>query len=102
MGFFNRSGKKKEHTNRKEEREVLFSRKNGQEVIPTSEEQYLFENKNNDMINDESGNPNDESNREDPIIINGSDYLLHINDTRIEALLTLYRPFSLEELHALL
>ena len=102
MGFFNRSGKNKEHTNRKEEREPLSSQKNGQEVTPTPEEQYNSENKDKGIINDASGNPNDESANEDPIIVNGPDYLLHITDTRIEALLTLYRSFSLEELHTLL
>lgn len=38
----------------------------------------------------------------EPIIINGSDYLLRINETRMEVLLTLYRRFSVEELRALL
>ena len=88
MGIFNRSEKKKE-----------------QEVIHTPEEQYISENKDGDTINDEStafGGSNDEIVHEDPIIINGSDFLLHITDTRTEALLTLYRPFSLEELHTLL
>ena len=95
MGLFNRSGKKKEQTNRTEEREQLSSQKNGQEVILTPEEQYISENKDGDVINDGIV-------RGDPIIINGEDYLLHITDTRIEALLTLYRSFSLEELHTLL
>lgn len=37
-----------------------------------------------------------------PIIIDGPDYLLHVNETRMEALLTLYRRFSTEELRSLL
>ena len=38
----------------------------------------------------------------DPIIIDGSDYLLRINETRMEAQLTLYRRFSALELRDLL
>ena len=100
MGFFNRSGKKKEKTNRIEEMEA--SNKNGQDEIHTPEEQHTSGNKNKDMINGERGNPNDKGVHEDSIIINGPDYLLHITGTRTEALITLYRPFSLEELHTLL
>lgn len=88
MGFFNRSGKKKE-----------------QEVILTPEEQYISENKDGDTINDESmpfDNPDERTVHGDSIIINGSDYLLRISDTRTEALLMLYRPFSVEEIHTLL
>lgn len=33
-----------------------------------------------------------------PIIINGADYLLRMGETRMEALLTVYRRFSMEEL----
>ena len=95
MGLFNRSGKKKEQTNRAEEMKALSQKKNGQEEILTPEEQYISENKDGDIINDEIV-------RGDPIIMNGSDYLLHISDTRTEALITLYRPFSVEELHTLL
>ena len=102
MGLLNRSGKKKEQTTRTEEKKPLSPKKNGQEVILTPEEQSISKKKDRDIINDKSGNPNDEIAYDDPTIINGSDYLLHINDTRTEALLTLYRPFSLEELHALL
>ena len=102
MSLFNRLGRKKEQTNRTEEMEPLSPKKNGQGAIPTPEEQHTSENRDKDMINGESGNPNDEGIHEDPIIINGPDYLLHLNDTRTEALITLYRSFSLEELHTLL
>ena len=105
MGFFNRLGKKKKKTARTEERKPVSPKKNGQEVIPASEEQNISGNKNGDIVNDEgaaSGDPNDGIVRGDPIIINGSDYLLHITDTRAEALLTLYRPFSVEEIDTLL
>ena len=105
MGFFNRSGKKKEQTNRAEEMKPLFPKRNGQEGILTSEEQYISENKDGDIVDDEgtaSGDSNDGIVSGDSIIINGSDYLLRITDTKTEALITLYRPFSVEELHTLL
>ena len=103
MGFFNRLGKKKDQTeNIQAEMEPLSPKKSGKEVIRTPEERHTSENRDKDMINGESGYPNDGIDHGDPIIINGSDYLLHITDTRTEALITLYRPFSLEELHSLL
>ena len=40
--------------------------------------------------------------RGESIFINGADYLLRISETRMEAMLTLYRRFSLEEMRALL
>ena len=105
MGLFNRSGKKKEQANRTEEMEPLSSKKNGQEVILTPKEQYISENKDGDMSDDKgtaSEDPNDGIVRGDPIVINGTDYILRITDTRMEALITLYRCFSAEELHTLL
>ena len=48
------------------------------------------------------GHPRERTVHGDPIIINGPDYLLRINETRMEALLTLYRRFSVEELRGLL
>ena len=105
MGFFNRSGKKKEQTNRTKEMEPLSSKKTEQERILTPEEQHVSENKDGDIVDDEgtaSGDSNDGIVRGDPIVINGSDYVLRISDTRMEALITLYRRFSVEELHTLL
>ena len=109
MSLFNRSGKKKDQTNRTEdfqvEMEPLSPKKNGQEAILTPEEQYTSKNRDRDITNNEntaSVDQNDGIARWDPIIINDPDYLLRITDTRTEALITLYRPFSLEELHTLL
>ena len=106
MGFFNRLGKKKDQTeNIQAEMEPLSPKKSGQEAIRTPEDRYGSKNMGEDNINNgntASGYPNDGIDHGDPIIINGSDYLLHITDTRTEALITLYRPFSLEELHSLL
>ena len=111
MGFFNRSEKKKEQTNRtknfQSEMEPLSPEENGQEVnrFLTPEERYISENKDGDIFKDESmsyGDANDGIVRGDPIIINSSDYLLHITDTRMEALIMLYRRFSVEELRTLL
>ena len=106
MGFFNRLGKKKDQTeNIQAEMEPLSPKKSGQEVIRTPEDRYGSKNKGEDNINDEntaSGYQNDGIDHGDPIVINGSDYLLRITDTRAEAFITLYRSFSLEELHTLL
>ena len=113
MGFFNRSEKKKrkEQTNGAEsfqvDTELSSPQKNGQEITRflTPEERHSSENKDEDLLEDESmafGDLNNGIVRGDPIIINGSDYLLHITDTRMEALLTLYRRFSVEELRTLL
>ena len=105
MGFFNRSGKKKEQTNRTREMEPLSPKKDGQEVVPTPEEQHISENKNKDTVGDESTasrNSDDGIVRGDPITINGSDYVLRITETRMEALITLYRRFSAEEIRTLL
>ena len=111
MGFFNRSGKKKEQTNRTEniqaEMESLSPEKSGQEITRflNPEERYISDNKDGDIFKDESmafGDPNDGIVRGDPIIINGSDYLLRITDTRMEALIMLYRRFSVDELRTIL
>ena len=111
MGFFNRSEKKKEQTNRTEIfqswTEPLSPEKNGQGVnrFLTPEDRYVSENKGGDIMDDENmafADSNDGIVRGDPIIINGSDYLLHITDTRMEAFITLYRLFSAEELRSLL
>ena len=105
MAFFNRSGKKKEQTNRAEEMKSLSTQKGGQEEILTPEEQYISGNKDGDIVDNEgtaSGDSDDRIVRGDPITINGTDYILRITDTRTEALITLYRPFSVEELHTLL
>ena len=111
MGLFNRLGKKKERTNQTEnvqaEMEPLSPEKSGQEITRflTPKERHVSENTDEDLFKEESltfGDLNDGIVRGDPIIINGSDYLLRINDTRMEALIVLYRRFSAEELHALL
>ena len=111
MGFFNQSEKKKEQTNRAKnfqtETDPLSPEKSGQEVnrFLTPEERYISSKKTRDKFQDENmafGEPNDEIVRGNPIFINGSDYLLHITDTRMEALIMLYRRFSVEELRTLL
>ena len=111
MGFFNRLGKKKEQANQienlQEEMESLSQEKNGQEITRflNPEDRYVSENNDGDIIKDErteSDDPNDGIVRGDPIIINGSDYLLRITETRMEALIVLYRRFSAEELRTIL
>ncbi len=115
MGFFSQAGKKKkkkqgdymgelpaEGTRQPEEE------KNEPEktMFLTPEERYISENQDEYRNSEEEGTASGRSEgrvvRGDPIIINGSDYLLHIDETRMEVQLTLYRRFSAEELHGLL
>ena len=114
MGLFNRTGKKKkkEQTDlmgmfQAAEAELSSPEENGLEKsrFLTPEERYISKDRDGNDTSGErtmSGHFNEGVVRGDPIIINGSDYLLRINETRMEALLTLYRRFSAEELHSLL
>lgn len=72
----------------------------------TPEERSISKNKDEYRPSEDagtiSGHSKEETGYEEPIIINGPDYLLRINETRMEALLTLYRRFSAEELCGLL
>ena len=113
MGLFNQTGKKKKkaRTNFMEkfqmETEQPFPEEDELEktMFLTPEERYNSEDKGSyRTIEDEETEPDDSKERTvhgDPIIINGSDYLLRISETRMEAMLTVYRCFRIEELHAL-
>lgn len=114
MGFFSQAGKKKkkEQTDRMEEFQAVeteqpFSEENELEktMFLTPEERYASQGKDGGRSLDKeeiTDDPNEKTSLGDPIFINGSDYLLHISENRMEALLTLYRLFSAEELHSLL
>ena len=115
MGFFNQAGKKKKNDNT-DSKGKLQAMETEQSSLEKSEvEKTIFlAPKERYIIKDayEYGTLNgdetafDYSNGKtihgDPIIINRSDYLLRINETRMEALLTLYRRFSASELRDLL
>ena len=114
MGLFNRTGKKKkkEETDLMEmfeaaEAELSSPEGNGRETsrFLTPEERHVSKDSDgNDTAKEgvASGHFSEGVVRGDPIIINGSDYLLRVNETRMEAMITLYRRFSAEELRGLL
>lgn len=114
MGFFNQAGKKKKKDKKntagefQPAAEELSTERSGLEktMFLTPEERYTSTGKSGEADSEEDetlisrtdgkiyGGP--------PIIINGPDYLLRVNETRMEALVTLYRRFSVEELRGLL
>ncbi|MDE5598071.1 MAG: hypothetical protein K2J04_09580, partial [Lachnospiraceae bacterium] len=66
------------------------------------EESVLSVDEMRKLIEIDASNLSEKIRNGDSIIINGEDYLLRIDETRMESMLTLYRRFSLEEMHALL
>lgn len=71
----------------------------------TPEERYISKGKEGRRTEQEETAPDcsgESTVRGEPIIINGPDYLLRINETRMEALVTLYRRFTTAELDGLL
>ncbi len=115
MRFFGQAGKKKKKEKtiyrgefQTGETEEESAEKTGLEktMFLTPEERYVSEGKVRGRAPQEEGEASDYSDRRivhgNPIIIDGSDYLLRISETRMEALVTLYRRFSVEELRGLL
>ena len=114
MGFFSQAGKrKKKDKDRKGkfqaeemEQETLERNESEKTMFLTPEERYVSEAGHSDTVSEEGELPDYTNNkllfRGDPILINGPDYLLRINETRMEALLTLYRRFSGKEIQNLL
>ena len=114
MGFFSQAGKKKkkeqiDHTEKVQIAETEQTSSENDELEKTMflspEERYISEGNNEQRTSEEEtlqGDSNEKMVQEDSIVINGPDYLLRINGTRMEVLLTLYRSFSIEELNGLL
>ena len=115
MGFFSQAGKKKKKAKtdyvdefQAMETEGDSSEKNELEktMFLTPEERYSSEGESGGRAFREEGTISDYSDRRivrgEPILINGSDYLLRINETRMEAMVTLYRRFSVDEIRGLL
>ena len=114
MAFFNQSGKKKKKEQADQmglvqaaEAEQSSPKKQEPEKsrFLTPGEHNISKAKGGHHTSEEGTTPGHSRERTvqgDPIIINGADYLLRINETRMEALLTLYRRFSVEELRGLL
>lgn len=113
--FFNRTDRKKKkkqtgHTAEFQEMgtEQSSSMENEPEktMFLTPEEKYISRDKGKKGTAEEqetvSASVNEGIIQGDPIIIDGPDYLLHINETRMEVLLTVYRRFSMKELRGLL
>lgn len=86
MGLFNQTEKKK----KKEQNENT-------ERIQTAETEQASSEQ--EMLSDDS---DEETEQEDTQTISTPDYLLRINEARMEALLTIYHSFSVEELNGLL
>ena len=115
MGFFDQVGKrwKKGQTSHTEEFRAEEAEQSGAEktelektMFLTPEERNISKTKKGRNALEEEGTASDYSNDRaaygDLIILDGSDYLLRISETRMEALITLYRRFSIEELRRLL
>ena len=66
------------------------------------EESYLSADEMRKLMEIDIGYLGKEIRQGDPVCINGEDFLLYIGETHMEAMLTLYRRFSLEEIHTLL
>lgn len=105
MGLFRQTGKENKREMHKDAR-----KENGNEQKKTMflspEERYPSKVKDSRRSPKEEGEAPDYSSERtiqgNPIIINGTDYLLRIGQTYMEALLTVYRRFSLEELQGVL
>lgn len=114
MFFFNQEGKKKKKERTRHtggDREAEPERSSPEKKEPeksrflTPEERHVTKDRDGYRISEEE-TPSDRSGetavRGEPMIINGADYLLRVNEARMEVLLTLYRTYSAEELRALL
>ncbi|MCM1387342.1 MAG: FapA family protein [Bacillus sp. (in: Bacteria)] len=120
MGFFKQAGKKKkkeqadyadilnieeagrlsfedDEPENEEMEKIMFL--SPEERYPSKEDDGYFDPEDGE---DSLGDSGGRTVQGEPIIINGSDYLLRINETRMEAMLTLYRSFTQDEICALL
>lgn len=114
MVFFNQAGKKRKKEKTRQAGKIQPATKEQASLeeselekimFLTPEEQYISKGKSERHISEEeitSSYSNQKTVSGNAIIITSSDYLLRINETRMEALLTLYRRFSAEELRSLL
>ena len=103
MGFFSYTGKKKKKEQTKfqaAEAEWASEEKNELEktMFLSPEERYISEGRNGQGSSDEEetipGYSGEKTVHGDSNIINASDYLLRINETKMEVWITLYRRFS--------
>lgn len=115
MGFFSQAGKKKkkDKTNHSGKLQAVDTEQSSsveneleKTIFLAPKERYISKDESGYRTSPESGAALEDSNErivhEDSIIINNSDYLLRISETRMEAVLTLYRRFSVEEIRGVL
>ena len=115
MAFFNQFGKKKkkEQTDNMEDFQTAETEQSSLEKTEpeksrflTPKERHVSKGNDGNQASEDDGMAISHSNKiinhGNPIIINGEDYLLRISETRMEALITLYRRFSVEEIRTLL
>ena len=106
MGFFSQAGKKKkkDKTNHSGKLQAVDTEQSSsveneleKTIFLAPKERYISKDESGYRTSPESGAALEDSNErivhEDSIIINNSDYLLRISETRMEAVLTLYRRF---------
>lgn len=105
MGLFKQSGKENKREMRKDAR-IENGNEQKKTMFLSPEERYPSKAKDSRRSpKEEKEEPDYSSERTiqgNPIIINGTDYLLRIGQTYMEALLTVYRRFSMEELQGVL
>lgn len=115
MGFFNQAGKKKDKE-KTDYKEKLQGAESGQSFLEINElektiflapkERYISKDDGRHRSSQETetalGNHDGKTAHNAPIIINNLDYLLRVNETRMEVLITLYRRFSIEQIRELL
>ena len=105
MGLFRQAGKENKREMKKElQKEIGSEQKKTMFLSP--EERYPSKAKGSRLSQKEEKETSDDAPERvflgNPIIINGADYLLRIGQTYMEALITVYRRFSLEELQEVL
>lgn len=105
MGLFRQTGKENKRELKKEARKENGSEQKKTMFLSPEERYPVGEKDSRRSFKEEKEEPDyavEGRLQGNPIIINGEDYLLRIGQTYMEALLTVYRRFSMEELQGVL
>lgn len=105
MGLFRQTGKENKRELKKEARKENGSEQKKTMFLSPEERYPAGEKDSRRSFKEEKEEPDyavEGRLQGNPIIINGEDYLLRIGQTYMEALLTVYRRFSMEELQGVL
>lgn len=105
MGLFRQAGKEAKKEQKKETRRESESEQRKTMFLSPEDRRPSKGKDIRRSLQEEKEEPDYSSERTiqgNPIIINGADYLLRIGQTYMEALLTVYRRFSMEELQGVL